>query len=70
MHAREWIGPATSTYILNQLLTSTDASIKSIAENYNWYIFPVTNPDGYTYTHTTVSRADLKIMMEIRVVTL
>lgn len=54
MHAREWIGVATSTFILNQLLTSTDASIKAIAENYNWYIFPVANPDGYTYTHTTV----------------
>lgn len=55
MHAREWIGVATSTYILNQLLTSTDASIRAIAENYNWYIFPVANPDGYSYTHTTVS---------------
>lgn len=55
MHAREWIGPATSTYILNQLLTSNDASIKAIAEKYNWYIFPVANPDGYEYTHTTVS---------------
>lgn len=56
MHAREWIGVATSTYILNQLLTSTDASIKALAENYNFYVFPVANPDGYAYTHSTVRR--------------
>lgn len=61
MHAREWIGPATNTYILNQLLTSTDPSIQEIAKNYNWYIFPVANPDGYEYTHTTVGQAKLLI---------
>ncbi|XP_066995074.2 zinc carboxypeptidase [Anabrus simplex] len=53
IHAREWISPATVTYILNQLLTSKNASIRDIAENYDWYIFPSTNPDGYEYTHTT-----------------
>lgn len=52
MHAREWISGATSTYILNELLTSTDPAVIDIAENFDWYIFPVTNPDGYAYTHT------------------
>uniref|UniRef100_A0A1L8DQV7 Putative carboxypeptidase a n=1 Tax=Nyssomyia neivai TaxID=330878 RepID=A0A1L8DQV7_9DIPT len=53
IHAREWIGDATATYVINELLTSTDADIRYIAQNYDWYIFPVTNPDGYVYTHTT-----------------
>ena len=54
MHAREWISPATATYIINQLLTSDDVEIQQIALNYDWYIFPHVNPDGYVYTHTNV----------------
>lgn len=53
IHAREWISPATVTYITNELLTSDDPNIREIAEDYDWYIFPHTNPDGYEYTHTT-----------------
>lgn len=50
IHAREWISPATSTYILNQLLKSNDSDIRNIAENFDWYFFPVINPDGYKAT--------------------
>lgn len=50
IHAREWIAPATATYILNELLTSQNSEIQSIANNFNWIIFPVVNPDGYKYT--------------------
>ncbi|XP_037027417.1 zinc carboxypeptidase-like [Bradysia coprophila] len=50
IHAKEWIGPATATFILNQLLTSTDTKVKHIARNFNWIVFPVFNPDGYKYT--------------------
>ncbi|XP_055604046.1 zinc carboxypeptidase A 1-like, partial [Uranotaenia lowii] len=50
IHAREWIAPATVTYILNQLLTSSDPQVRNIAENYDWYVFPNVNPDGYEYT--------------------
>ncbi|EDV94101.1 zinc carboxypeptidase A 1 [Drosophila grimshawi] len=52
IHAREWIGPAAATYIVNQLLTSNVDSTKELADNYNWYVFPHANPDGYVYTHT------------------
>ncbi|XP_062551478.1 zinc carboxypeptidase A 1-like [Armigeres subalbatus] len=51
IHAREWISPATVTYILNELLTSQDSSVRKTAESYDWYIFPSVNPDGYVYTH-------------------
>lgn len=49
-HAREWIGPATATFILKQLLTSTDPNVRNVASNFNWIVFPVCNPDGYKYT--------------------
>lgn len=52
-HAREWIAAATATYFLNELLTSTDPDIVRVAENYDWIIFPVINPDGYVYTFET-----------------
>ncbi|XP_001356357.2 zinc carboxypeptidase A 1 [Drosophila pseudoobscura] len=53
MHAREWISPATATYFANQLLTSQQPEIQSLARSYVWYILPHANPDGYVYTHST-----------------
>lgn len=53
IHAREWISPATTTYIANQVLTSQDKEVRSIVESVDWVICPHTNPDGYVYTHTT-----------------
>ena len=50
IHAREWIAPATATYIINTLLTSGDVGVQRLANNYNWIIFPCVNPDGYKYT--------------------
>ena len=55
IHAREWVTSAAVTWMLNALLTSSNAEIRNIAENYDWYIFPVINPDGFVYTKTTVS---------------
>lgn len=46
IHAREWIGSATATWVLNQLLTSTVPEVVDMANNIDWYIIPVTNPDG------------------------
>ncbi|XP_036328133.1 zinc carboxypeptidase-like [Rhagoletis pomonella] len=53
IHAREWITSATATWFINQLLTSTDADVRYLAENYDWYIVPVLNVDGFVYTHET-----------------
>uniref|UniRef100_A0A336MCF7 Zinc carboxypeptidase A 1 n=1 Tax=Culicoides sonorensis TaxID=179676 RepID=A0A336MCF7_CULSO len=53
IHAREWITPAATTWIINELLTSEDPEVRFAAENFEWYIFPCVNPDGYVYTHTT-----------------
>ncbi|XP_017476950.1 PREDICTED: zinc carboxypeptidase-like [Rhagoletis zephyria] len=53
IHAREWITSATATWLINELLSSTDEEVRSLAENHDWYIVPVLNVDGFTYTHET-----------------
>jgi carboxypeptidase A5 len=54
-HAREWITGATSMWIANQLLASyaTDSRVRRLADQYEWIIIPVVNPDGYVYTWST-----------------
>lgn len=51
IHAREWIAPATTNFIINELVFSDDEEIKAAARDFDWYIFPVTNPDGYIWSH-------------------
>nr|ALX00087.1 zinc carboxypeptidase a 1-like protein [Melanoplus sanguinipes] len=52
IHAREWISTAAVTWMLNQILTSTNSTVRSIVDQFNYYILPVYNPDGYKYTFT------------------
>ncbi|XP_043678620.1 zinc carboxypeptidase-like [Vespula pensylvanica] len=52
IHAREWISVATTTYVANELLFNEDPAVRTLAESYIWYIFPIFNPDGYEYSHT------------------
>uniref|UniRef100_A0A1B0ABH3 Peptidase M14 domain-containing protein n=1 Tax=Glossina pallidipes TaxID=7398 RepID=A0A1B0ABH3_GLOPL len=51
IHAREWITSATATWFINELLTSQDYKVRDLAENYNWYIIPVLNVDGFVFSH-------------------
>jgi len=50
IHAREWIAAATTTYIMNELITSQTPEIKDLLKHFTWYFLPVQNPDGYAYT--------------------
>ncbi|KAJ3228919.1 Carboxypeptidase A4 [Chytriomyces hyalinus] len=45
IHAREWISPATTAYVTSQLVNNTD-----LLSKFTFYVLPVVNPDGYTYT--------------------
>ncbi|ALC48900.1 CG3097, partial [Drosophila busckii] len=49
IHAREWIAPATVTFILQQLMSNWD-KLPNYLRQRTWYIMPVMNPDGYTYS--------------------
>jgi len=48
VHAREWIGPPATTYLLKNLLENQQ--YRKIAAAFDWFILPIANPDGYKYS--------------------
>jgi len=66
IHAREWISSASCRYFINEMLNSatnddyvvdeslpyTREDLAALYNDFNWFIFPAMNPDGYSYTHT------------------
>jgi len=46
IHAREWISPATGTWMLNEVVEN-DSAHPELTEKLDWYFLPVHNPDGY-----------------------
>ncbi|KAI8999208.1 hypothetical protein BC832DRAFT_228024 [Gaertneriomyces semiglobifer] len=55
IHAREWISGSTTMYQAHKLLTlaSTDAQVKSLLDQFEFYVTPVSNPDGYEFSRTS-----------------
>ncbi|KAG8753833.1 hypothetical protein FRC11_007105 [Ceratobasidium sp. 423] len=54
VHAREWIATMVTEQIAYSLLSNytTSSTIKSYVDKYDFYIFPVVNPDGFVYTQS------------------
>jgi len=50
IHAREWITPATLTYMINELLDNP-SKYDCILNDFDFYFIPMINPDGYVYSH-------------------
>ncbi len=65
IHAREWISPATIIYIAHTLLSnySKDPTITHIVDQFDYYILPVFNVDGYAYTWTNGRVFEMKIIL-------
>ncbi|KAB5522881.1 hypothetical protein GE09DRAFT_1043889 [Coniochaeta sp. 2T2.1] len=55
VHAREWISTMVVEYFAYNLLTNyaTSTETKGFIDKYDFYVFPVVNPDGFIYTQTT-----------------
>ena len=50
IHAREWISPAATAYVVTQLLENYDSiEIKKIVDIFDIYVLPILNPDGYVF---------------------
>ena len=54
VHAREWITTMVVEYFAWNLLSNytTSAPIKALVDKYDFYLIPVVNPDGFSYTQT------------------
>ncbi|XP_014254080.1 carboxypeptidase B-like [Cimex lectularius] len=50
IHAREWISPATTSYIVSELVENRNKHLQEV-DGIDFYVVPVLNPDGYEYTH-------------------
>ncbi|XP_015207907.1 carboxypeptidase A1-like isoform X2 [Lepisosteus oculatus] len=55
IHAREWITPATGMWTAKKIAQEygQDPSLTAILNKMDIFFEIVTNPDGYTFTHTT-----------------
>ncbi|KAH7324946.1 hypothetical protein B0I35DRAFT_172527 [Stachybotrys elegans] len=55
VHAREWITGVTVEYMLYKLIQgyqNGDAVPLSTLNNFDFYVMPIVNPDGFVYTNT------------------
>ncbi|PPQ70195.1 hypothetical protein CVT24_003911 [Panaeolus cyanescens] len=52
VHAREWISSMTVEYLAYSLLNNyhNSTEVKDYVEKYDFYVFPIVNPDGFVYT--------------------
>lgn len=51
---REWIAPSSALFIADQLIKGidNDPQIRDLVTQFDFYILPVFNVDGYVYSHT------------------
>jgi len=55
-HAREWIAISTCVWLMDKIVKdyrSGNAEMTQLLSKYEFHIMPLTNPDGYEYSHTT-----------------
>ena len=52
IHCREWLAGATLMNMTQRLVTGygSDAEATTLLDNYDWFVLPVMNPDGYIHT--------------------
>lgn len=53
-HAREWLSPAATTYVIESLVEGYDVDprITHLLDELEWVFLPMVNPDGFDYTWT------------------
>ena len=43
IHSNEWSAVSTTTFIINELLTSNDFNVREILRRFDWWFVPVVN---------------------------
>lgn len=53
-HAREWVSPAATTYMIEQLVSGygSDPRATRLLDELEWVFLPMVNPDGFEFTWT------------------
>lgn len=51
MHGSEWISPPVALFMITKLVENITES--DVANDIDWIIIPILNPDGYEFTHNT-----------------
>lgn len=51
IHAREWIAVESTCWLINHLLTAENDDGADLLRQFDWYIIPTVNPDGFKYSH-------------------
>jgi len=53
-HAREWVTVPLINYVAQQLVDNygVDPDVTELVNRVEWYLLPISNPDGYVYTWT------------------
>ncbi|CAH2055629.1 unnamed protein product, partial [Iphiclides podalirius] len=50
LHGREWVTLPSSLYAIKKLVI--DVTDRDLVDKIDWIILPISNPDGYEFTHT------------------
>lgn len=53
LHCREWVTLPATLYAIEKLVL--DVQDQDLLQNIDWIILPVANPDGYVWSHQSVS---------------
>lgn len=53
LHAREWVTLPATLYAIEKLVI--DVQEQDLLQTIDWIILPIANPDGYVFSHTSVS---------------
>ncbi|XP_050664217.1 zinc carboxypeptidase-like [Leptidea sinapis] len=52
--AADWLSPTVITYLIDQLVKGEDSEARAVTEEFEWHIFPITNPDGHEYSQDAI----------------
>ncbi|CAH0400616.1 unnamed protein product [Chilo suppressalis] len=50
----DWLSPTVLTFVVDQLVRGEDRDARTAAQDFDWHIFPILNPDGHQFSQDSV----------------